>query len=99
MQFIQVNVMAWFVERIFGWKYNWAYQVVGLSAAVLIGWVAKLLITSVITAHVIVLMMGSAIFYLLFMGLFVYAMPWVAGMKRDEINVYLSIAAKKIRLK
>ena len=99
MQFIQVNVMAWFVARIFGWKYDWAYQVVGLSAAVLIGWVAKLLITSVITAHVIVLMMGSAIFYLLFMGLFVYAMPWVAGMKRDEINVYLSIAAKKIRLK
>lgn len=89
-QLIQVNIMAWFIAKIFGWKFDWTYQVVGLGAAVLAGWVAKLLISFVIGAHVIVLMLGSAILYLLLMGMVVYAMPWITGLERDEMNFYLS---------
>ena len=31
MQLIQVNIMAWFIAKIFGWKLDWTYQVVGLG--------------------------------------------------------------------
>ena len=57
--------------------------------AVLAGWVAKLMISSIISAHIVVMMFGSAVLYLSMM-MVVYTMPWVAGLEREEIESYLS---------
>ena len=57
--------------------------------AVLAGWVAKPMISAIISAHIVVMMFGSAVLYLSMM-MVVYTMPWVAGLEREEIESYLS---------
>ena len=89
MQLIQVNVMAWFIARIFNWKFEWAYQVVGLSAAVVAGWVAKLVVGSVMSVHVTVLIATSVVVYLILMSVVVFMQPWLLGMERAVIQQYL----------
>lgn len=58
--------------------------------AVIAGWIAKLIISSVISTHVIVLMLSSGEIYLLLMGFVLCAMPWVAGLNRGEMDIFLS---------
>jgi O-antigen/teichoic acid export membrane protein len=90
MALIQVNVLAWFIAKIFVWKFEWVYQVVSLSLAVAAGWVAKLFVESIITAHVIVLMATSAAIYLILMSLVVYILPWLLGIERETIQQYFT---------
>jgi O-antigen/teichoic acid export membrane protein len=98
MQLFTVNIISWFIARIFKWEFDWFYQPVSLGMAILAGFVAKLMITSVISEHVIVLMFGSALIYLLLMGYVLYIMPWLVGLDRIELNIYLAKARKIIRL-
>ena len=90
LQIISVNIIAWFIAKIFDLKFDWLYQVVGLGVAILIGWTTKLLITAIITTHITVLMLSSGILYILLMSLFLYLMPWVAGLERIDIYTYLT---------
>ena len=85
MQLIQVNVLAWFIAKIFGWKFEWIYQLVTLGVAVVAGWVAKIIVISVISANIIVLITGSSLLYLLIMAAFLFIMPSNVGLKRLEL--------------
>jgi len=89
IQLISVNIIAWFIARKFGWKFDWMYQVIGLGAAVITGWFAKFFVVSIIATNVIVQILISSIFYMLILYFVVYAMPWIAGLDRDEMNSYL----------
>ena len=37
LQIIQVNISLWVVSRIFGWPYNWGYQLIVLAIVLIIG--------------------------------------------------------------
>ena len=97
MQLIQVNILAFLIARIFGWKFEWLYQLVGLGSAVAAGWLSKLLIVSILSGHTFILMAGSWIVYLIIMSMVVYIMPWVIGLTHDELrNYYFMVIRKKI---
>ncbi len=86
MQLIQVNIMAWFIARIFGWKFDWLYQLVGLSTVVVFGWAAKLITTSIFYFDsIILIMIMSTVIYLIAMVGVLMTMPWLAGLQRKEI--------------
>jgi len=89
LQLISVNVQAWFIARIFGWKFDWTYQVVGLGLAVVAGWGAKSIMTSVITAHITIEMVATGFLYITLVFFMFYLLPWLMGMTRDELNGYL----------
>ena len=95
MQLIQVNILAFFIARIFGWKFEWLYQLVGLGSAVAAGWLSKLLIVSILSGHTFILMAGSWIVYLIIMSMVVYIMPWVIGLTHDELRSYYFMAIRK----
>jgi O-antigen/teichoic acid export membrane protein len=99
MQLIGINIIGWFTAKIFTWKFDWTYQLVGLGTAVLVGWAVKLLIGFVMGGHVVLLMLVSAFIYLLLMGCVLYVMPWLAGLEREEINTYLYKAVEFVQLR
>jgi O-antigen/teichoic acid export membrane protein len=87
MQFIQVNVIAYAIARIWKWPFDWVYQPVSLFGCVVLGWVAQYLAFKVMGSDVALpLRMGLAgALYLVLMGGFVYLLPSLAGLTRGEI--------------
>lgn len=86
MQLMSVNIMAWFISRAFGWKYDWRYQIVGLALAVGAGWFVKALVTGFAGAPVLVMMAATVPIYLALVAGALYLMPWVAGTEREELR-------------
>lgn len=88
MQFIQVNVLAYIIARIWHWPFDWAYQLVSLLGCAALGWVAKYLALGMFGYSVVLpLAMGLAgTLYLILMAGFIYTLPWLAGWTRDEIR-------------
>jgi len=85
MQLIQVNIMAWYIARIFKWNFDWLYQVVGLGLAVISGGVAKLIVISVISSHPLILISISSFLYILIIMLSIRIFPWIAGLTNSDI--------------
>ena len=85
MQFIQVNVVNLLIARSMGWRFDWHYQVVGLSGVLLVGWGCS----SLARAFGLPFMLEfaiSATCYLLFMIALLYSMPSLVGLGRAELK-------------
>lgn len=101
LQFIQVNVIAWWIARLNGWRFDWHYQIVGLGGALLDGWISY---------HVVHLGMFAkfpeaglfflaAMIYVLIMGACLAAMPWLIDMDHKGFNAILMRALSYVRAK
>ena len=86
MQLIQVNIMAWLIARLFGWHYEWIFQIVGLGTAIAAGWSVKLVAVTLLVTQDFTPMILSAVFYLIVMMSVIYLMPWLAGMHRQDLS-------------
>jgi len=86
---IGVNVM---IARLYGWKYDWAYQVVGVVLLVVLGFAAHGLALWVMEpgagggTHLLPPMLFAGVLYLCSAAGLILAMPWLAGMERAEIR-------------
>lgn len=89
MQFVQVNVIAWLIARIFGWKFDWLYQLVGLASCVALGWVVRAVVQSLLDGLVPVIFQAivAAGLYACSIVLFLIWLPWVGGLTRLEIFI------------
>lgn len=85
MQLVQVNITAWIIARIFGWRYDWGYQIVGLALAVFAGLAAKIVISALLAAPVLVTMLASGVIHLCLVACILYFLPAVAGIDRGEL--------------
>jgi len=85
MQFLQVNIMAYVIARLFGWNYDWLYQVFGLSLAIAVGYLAKTASDFVVSDHVIMQFMFSGIVYVVLIAGLIYLHPWLAGTNKGEL--------------
>lgn len=89
LQLIGVNVLAWWIARTYGWKFDWLHQVIGLGGAVLAGWLAYVsvnLITSSMHLHIYLRGVLSFMLYALLICGMIWIMPWLVGMERAEVN-------------
>jgi len=90
---VSVNVQAWVIARQHKWKYNWSYQVIGISAAVGAGFLSKWVVgifsdVSTMTNKftlIIPFLAATAIYTVLIAGL-IWMVPWLVGMDREEIR-------------
>lgn len=88
LQLISVNALAWWISRIYGWKYDWMHQVIGLGGAVLAGWLAYVSVaaaTSGMQLHLFLRGGLSFVLYSFLMAGMIWTMPWLLGMERAEI--------------
>lgn len=83
-----VNVWAFMISRLFGWRFKWLYQVMLLSLTLTCGYAAKAIITVFLSLHTIMTMSISAVLYLSIIALLVYRWPIIAGFTRDEIREF-----------
>lgn len=89
-QVVEVNIMAWFIARIFKWKYDWLYQIVGLGLTVAAGFLAKFLVVKMVAGEMSLAAMAlSAPIYLVLTVVIVFSVPWAAGFSREELIFHL----------
>lgn len=86
IQILSVNLQAWFIARIFNWKFDWAYQVVALALAVSIGWLAKAFVTGFLDMPSLPSMALAATIYLVVMLGTLLRFPSIAGMERNDLE-------------
>ena len=88
----QVNILTWWIGRGYGWKFDWSSQVVGLIGPILLGWLVHKTVIALFAPMAYSLIINAAIalvFYILLVGAFILAVPWAAGLQRDEILWHL----------
>lgn len=95
---IGVNIMAWLISRLYGWRYDWVYQVVGISSVLVLG-VISYALAGVFWGfdyqgfQFVVPMVISGLFYFSSVTLLLWLMPWLVGMERVEI---MSILKRRV---
>lgn len=97
---LQVNILIWWINRSYGWKFDWAYQVVGLSGFLFLGWAAQkaaVLLTPLVFSGLIVVVGVTAVLYIIMVGVMIWAVPWIAGLQREEFLLHLKNPFKIFR--
>jgi hypothetical protein len=90
LNIISVNVTAYVIARIFSWKYDWLYQVVGIGSSLALGagakYIACFVWQPVIGKVSLFASVGLAgVLYLLFIAGLLWFQPWLIGMDRGEV--------------
>jgi O-antigen/teichoic acid export membrane protein len=86
IQIVSVNLQAWFIARIFKWKFDWAYQVVALGLAISIGWWTKVFVAGFLDIPSLQSMALSATLYLVVMLGILLRFPSIAGLELDDLK-------------
>ena len=99
MQFIQVNIIAYIIARIWNWPFDWIYQPVGLLGCIGLGWIVNVGVTNLIGGIFpwFVSFLVSGIFYIFLVVILVYIMPWLIDMTRRELYSSVDMGFKKLR--
>jgi len=94
MNILLVNIQAWLIARLNGWKYEWKYQVVGITLVFTLGYIIKvaicyfiptaLLVTEKLSFIFAILLSGAV--YLFGIGVFLWFYPQIAGIDKVEFR-------------
>lgn len=88
---ISVNIQAWVIAKYGGWKFDWAFQVIGVPLMIGLGFVSKLLAglfwsaDSINVTQLIPVVMIGTLFYVLLLMASLWWMPWLIGADREGI--------------
>ena len=91
MQLINANIQAYVIARIFGWQYDWFYQIAGLLLVITLGYIAKFIANFVLGDYIVVQFVASGVAYLLMIGAVLYYIPWLAGLDRKGVIGHYSV--------
>jgi uncharacterized membrane protein len=91
LNIISVNVTAYVIARLFSWKFDWLYQVVGVVSALALSVAAKYIACFfwqpvVLEKFSLLVSVGLAgVIYLSLIAALLWFQPWLIGMDRDEV--------------
>ena len=87
LQFLNVNVLAWWLAKIRNWKFDWSYQLITVAVLLFAGFASYKIAGFVpVVSQWLVLRAGiSAALYASIAGLFYWSFPSLAGISREEI--------------
>ena len=89
---VSVNIQSWILARIGGWKFDWAFQVVGIPLVITFGFIAKMLAGMLWNAKntsIDGLMIQATItgmIYFITVVVLIYELPWLIGAEREEVR-------------
>lgn len=84
VQLCSVNVVLYLASRVYGWRFDWTYQVVGLGGALLSGWLAYQ-VPALLTENLALRLACAVGLYGLAIAAMIRYVPWVAGMDGSEV--------------
>ena len=86
VQFLAVNAKFWVISRIFGWKFNWASQLIILGSCLSLGLLCKYLVSNLLELDFIVLLAVSSSIYISIICLLIWSYPEkMTGFSSSEI--------------
>jgi O-antigen/teichoic acid export membrane protein len=94
MQVLQTNVVSYVIARLWKWPFDWVFQPVALLGCLACGWLAHVAVTAVAPASwptLTVIGLGG-VSYGALIAAFLYAMPWLAGLSRNELVLNVATA-------
>ncbi|HUJ19455.1 MAG TPA: lipopolysaccharide biosynthesis protein [Nitrospirota bacterium] len=93
LNILSVNILAWLIARYHGWKFEWLYQVIGIGLVMISGYAAKQgvglfwqLSRSDAIRSLLPPFLTAGVFYLILVSIFIWMMPWLIGMDRQEMR-------------
>lgn len=91
LAFLQVNGLAWYIARMYQWKFEWYYQIGTLLICIGTGWAGWLLVTTVLGSLLPVLtqMVVATALFLAGLTAILHVMPGMAGLSRHELQTYM----------
>ena len=92
LQFVVVNIKIWWIDKIYGWKSDISFQLVGLGIGFVFGWLAFNLagsISSYLSLNIIWKFGISLVMYGTFSALYLWNFPGMAGFSRPEIRSFI----------
>lgn len=91
VQFIAVNIFGLIIARIFGWKFDWLYQILLISGCLLLGWMSHYITFEIWgeSGFLLARVVFMAALYLLLVGLSLYLFPGALTISRDELILFL----------
>ena len=95
LQIIQVNVLAWFISRKFGWKYEWAYQFFILGGALVASWLIKILV-QLLAMKVITSMIIFGFIYTTLSILLIYIKPSFVALNKIELREIILLIMTRV---
>jgi O-antigen/teichoic acid export membrane protein len=87
VQIVSVNVLAYVIARVSGWRFDWIHQPASLVGCVVLGWVAHAAVVHIGTPPApapVRMLLGAALYLALVVG-FVLALPSLTGFSRSEL--------------
>jgi hypothetical protein len=85
---VSVNISAFIISRIYGWKYSCFYQIVGPCVALAFGFATKIAVVhfmdGVGTVAIIPFLISGAL-YVIMLLLLLWSKPSLIGMERNEL--------------
>jgi O-antigen/teichoic acid export membrane protein len=88
-----VNCISWWISKNNGWKFDWAYQVVGLTGTLAIGWISYELVmrmSSILTLNIFLQGSVALTIYGILIGAFIWFLPWLTGFSQRELKMMFS---------
>lgn len=89
---VSVNMQAWVIARYNGWKFDWAFQVVGIPLMIGFGYLAKMLAELIWSldgfekTELIVSVIITTLVYVVLVVASLALFPWLIGLEKEERN-------------
>jgi len=89
---VSVNILAWIIARNYDWKFDWIYQIAGISLALGAGFLSKLTvgffwnITRQDIVGLLTPFLASGILYVIIVSACTLAMPWLIGLEKKDMK-------------
>ena len=94
VQFIQINILFWFISRLFKVKLEWKFQIISLIVALGLSWTIKILIVNLLSIPTIFSVIIFGFLYLLLAITLLYFFPSIVGWERKELNDFVSSVSR-----
>ena len=88
VQFIQVNILCWYIAKLFKWRFDFFYQIVILVLLISIGFGVNWILSSILNSSIsLIIQLGIAfVLYTLSVGILLYFFPFLfIGITKDEL--------------
>ena len=99
MQFIQVNITAYVISRMWNWKFDWIHQPISLICCLSLGWIVNAIATGILgeifSWFIVLLISGCS--YIFLVMLLIYILPWLIDMTRKEIRSLIDSGARELQ--
>jgi len=98
LNILLVNIQALMIARFNGWKYEWKYQVFGITSVLALSYSVKYMISflfptlalSTDNLSLIILFLSSGVIYLIGVAVILWVYPQVAGLEKRELQTFLN---------